>query len=163
MTDLLIGLSSSFIASPPSVSPTSEVVFRKPGGAGQLFRNTEMRHSRSEDLLGPSTARRSPSPPMLMAAAASEDDLVAASALNGTSSPTRVIGPRPPAGVLADKIDPEDSIKDIVTENDLYRWVGNFFAGTPVFRASGNFPLVFGIISIKNLFFSCIRVNTRLN
>lgn len=154
MTDLLIGLSSSFIASPPSVSQPSEVVFRKPGGAGQLFRNTEMRHSRSEDLLGPSTARRSPSPPMLMAAAASEDDLVAASALNGTtcSTPTRVIGPRPPAGVLADRIDPEDSIKDIVTENDLYRFV-ELRGISCIFMF---FPRLLGIsqFALLNLFFS---------
>ncbi|KAJ8664717.1 hypothetical protein QAD02_006379, partial [Eretmocerus hayati] len=36
-----------------------------------------------------------------------------------------LLPPRPPGAtnVIADKIDPEDSIRDIVTENDLYRFV----------------------------------------
>ena len=129
MTDLLIGLSSpTFVGSGvAAVSKTSEVVFRAPGGAGQLFRNSEMRHSRSEDLLGPPASTRSPSPPpphpSLMAAAASEDDLVAASALsNGSPSRAGCSGLlRGGSRAPADRVDPEDSIRDIVTENDLYR------------------------------------------
>lgn len=124
MTDLLIGLSSTTFNGVSSVSKASEVVFRTPGGAGQLFRNTEMRHSRSEDLLGPAT-NRSPSPPPVIAAAASEDDLVAASALSGSSPrpSCSLLGHRAPGspGMIADRVDPEDSIRDIVTENDLYR------------------------------------------
>ncbi|XP_058793294.1 uncharacterized protein LOC131665433 isoform X2 [Phymastichus coffea] len=124
MTDLLIGLSTS-----PTFSPKTEVVFRAPGGAGQLFRNSEMRHSRSEDLLGPPT--RTPSPPAtILAAAASEDDLVAASALSaGASANSKpsysLLTPRPPGSphMNPDRVDPEDSIRDIVTENDLYRFV----------------------------------------
>jgi hypothetical protein len=124
MTDLLIGLPSTTFASNgvPVVKP--EVIFRSPGGAGQLFRGSEMRHSRSEDLLGPPSTR-SPSPSRLVGAAASEDDLVAASALSGGSGPRSggLLGARAPGspGLLADRIDPEDSIRDIVTENDLYR------------------------------------------
>ncbi|XP_031787373.1 uncharacterized protein LOC100680036 isoform X1 [Nasonia vitripennis] len=126
MTELLIGLSSPTFNGVSSVSKPPEVVFRTPGGAGQLFRNSEMRHSRSEDLLGPAT-NRSPSPPPVITAAASEDDLVAASALSGSSprASCSLLGPRAPGspGMIADRLDPEDSIRDIVTENDLYRFV----------------------------------------
>lgn len=90
----------------------------------------EMRHSRSEDLLGVISGSRSPSPNVPLPSTASEDDLIAASALHeatdSTVKPTcpllssRVAGP---AGFPADRIDPEDSIRDIVTENDLYRFV----------------------------------------
>ena len=110
-----------------SVNSKPEVVFRAPGGAGQLFRNSEMRHSRSEDLLQQSTpASRSPSPPAsaaLVQQAVSEDDLVAASALAPKHHHHHGLLARPPGspGLLADRVDPEDSIRDIVTENDLYR------------------------------------------
>ena len=89
----------------------------------------EMRHSRSEDLLGVISSSRSPSPVLPLPSTASEDDLIAASALHeaADSKPppcpllsSRVAGPQ---GVPADRIDPEDSIRDIVTENDLYRFV----------------------------------------
>lgn len=91
----------------------------------------EMRHSRSEDLLGVISSSRSPSPSVPLTSTASEDDLIAASALHEASDSgnakaacpllsSRVAGP---AGFLADRIDPEDSIRDIVTENDLYRFV----------------------------------------
>ncbi|XP_011495534.1 PREDICTED: uncharacterized protein LOC105360340 [Ceratosolen solmsi marchali] len=125
MTDLLIGLPTSTFASNGVPVTKSEVIFRSPGGAGQLFRNSEMRHSRSEDLLGPPTTR-SPSPQPLIGTAASEDDLIAASALNGPSPRPGLLGARGSPGSpgpLADRIDPEDSIRDIVTENDLYRFV----------------------------------------
>lgn len=100
---------------------------------------TEMRHSRSEDLLGAiAGCSRSPSPSVGLPTTASEDDLIASSALrdadvyasavvvaNGARRPSRPIPILPPsraAGLLpADRIDPEDSIRDIVTENDLYR------------------------------------------
>lgn len=122
----MIGLSSS----PTFISPKSEVVFRAPGGAGQLFRNSEMRHSRSEDLLGPPVRTPSP-PPAILTAAASEDDLVAASALSAATSSTSAkpncsfLAPRAPGSphMNPDRVDPEDSIRDIVTENDLYRRV----------------------------------------
>nr|XP_050853816.1 myosin-2 heavy chain-like isoform X2 [Vespula vulgaris] len=140
----------------------------------------EMRHSKSEDLLGAIPNSRSTSPTIgLLPSTASEDDLIAASALhestdrhrhrvvvaaaaaaaaaaaiadtrrlpsssssssspsssstapnnnnNNTSTTTtnlfasKFVGP--PAGLLTDRIDPEDSIRDIVTENDLYRFV----------------------------------------
>lgn len=90
----------------------------------------EMRHSRSEDLLGVISGSRSPSPNVPLPSTASEDDLIAASALHEATDSTikppcpllssRVAGP---AGFPADRIDPEDSIRDIVTENDLYRFV----------------------------------------
>ncbi|XP_076171158.1 uncharacterized protein LOC143148578 isoform X2 [Ptiloglossa arizonensis] len=89
----------------------------------------EMRHSRSEDLLGVISGSRSPSPSVPLPSTASEDDLIAASALHEAtdSKPppcpllsSRVVGA---SGVPADRIDPEDSIRDIVTENDLYRFV----------------------------------------
>ncbi|XP_014219013.1 uncharacterized protein LOC106647223 [Copidosoma floridanum] len=135
MTELLIGLSSATFSGVPKPPTTpAEVVFRTPSvaAAAQLFRNNEMRHSRSEDLLGPGSgsSARSPSPPTLIAAAASEDDLVAASALSASSAAagrTRpgLLTPRAPGspGPNADRVDPEDSIRDIVTENDLYRFV----------------------------------------
>ncbi|XP_043521245.1 uncharacterized protein LOC122534551 [Frieseomelitta varia] len=90
----------------------------------------EMRHSRSEDLLGVISGSRSPSPNVPLPSTASEDDLIAASALHEATDSvvkpacpllsSRVAGP---PGFLADRIDPEDSIRDIVTENDLYRFV----------------------------------------
>lgn len=85
-----------------------------------------MRHSRSEDLLG--VISRSPSPGVPLQSTASEDDLIAASALHeATDSKSRcpLLSSRVKgaSAVLADRIDPEDSIRDIVTENDLYRFV----------------------------------------
>lgn len=92
----------------------------------------EMRHSKSEDLLGVIGGSRSPSPSVALPSTASEDDLIAASALHEATDTTvkpgcpllssRVAGA---AGIPADRIDPEDSIRDIVTENDLYRFVRN--------------------------------------
>ncbi|XP_046409837.1 uncharacterized protein LOC124174611 [Neodiprion fabricii] len=130
MTDLLIGIAGSAFVCPGSNHGNGEVVYRNGGSGGgggggggsggSAFRNSEMRHSRSEDLLGSGR----PLSPML--AAASEDDLVASTALHECSSPPSTPGcyrtPGPP-GVLADRVDPEDSIRDIVTENDLYRFV----------------------------------------
>lgn len=90
----------------------------------------EMRHSRSEDLLGVISGSRSPSPNVPLPSTASEDDLIAASALHEatdtTIKPTCPLLSSRPAGFPADRIDPEDSIRDIVTENDLYRFVWNF-------------------------------------
>ncbi|XP_015186570.1 PREDICTED: uncharacterized protein LOC107071786 isoform X2 [Polistes dominula] len=140
----------------------------------------EMRHSKSEDLLGVIPNSRSTSPSIGLPSTASEDDLIAASALHEASDRDRerhhrhrvnaVIGDTrrlpttttnissslpssssssstssntttthnstpntttlfaskfvtTPAGLLTDRIDPEDSIRDIVTENDLYRFV----------------------------------------
>ncbi|XP_078043162.1 uncharacterized protein LOC144473285 isoform X1 [Augochlora pura] len=88
----------------------------------------EMRHSRSEDLLGVISGSRSPSPSVPLTSTASEDDLIAASALHeaiDTKPPCPLLSSRVvrPPGVPADRIDPEDSIRDIVTENDLYRFV----------------------------------------
>ncbi|XP_014613878.1 PREDICTED: uncharacterized protein LOC106792176 [Polistes canadensis] len=130
----------------------------------------EMRHSKSEDLLGVIPNSRSTSPTIGLPSTASEDDLIAASALHeandrdrdrdrhhrhrvaaaiadnrrltttttSSSSPsssmtTPNLTPTTtlfaskfvttPAGLLTDRIDPEDSIRDIVTENDLYRFV----------------------------------------
>ncbi|KAG6799661.1 hypothetical protein HZU73_05042 [Apis mellifera caucasica] len=87
----------------------------------------EMRHSRSEDLLGVISGSRSPSPNVPLPSTASEDDLIAASALHEatdtTIKPTCPLLSSRPAGFPADRIDPEDSIRDIVTENDLYRFV----------------------------------------
>ncbi|CAL7933562.1 unnamed protein product [Xylocopa violacea] len=89
----------------------------------------EMRHSRSEDLLGV-IGSRSPSPTVPLTSTASEDDLIAASALHetidsGVKATCPLLSSRVarPAGFPADRIDPEDSIRDIVTENDLYRFV----------------------------------------
>lgn len=92
----------------------------------------EMRHSRSEDLLG--AISRSPSPCVDLPTTASEDDLIAASALRDSSIYDEVIGSVGVAGpsrrILSSSsrtvgvpVDPEDSIRDIVTENDLYRYV----------------------------------------
>ncbi|KAI4493257.1 hypothetical protein M0802_009545 [Mischocyttarus mexicanus] len=126
----------------------------------------EMRHSKSEDLLGVIPNSRSTSPSIGLTSTASEDDLIAASALHeandrdrdrhrhrhyvcntisdtrrlpttktSSSSPSSSSGTSTsatlfaskfvttPAGLLTDRIDPEDSIRDIVTENDLYRFV----------------------------------------
>lgn len=91
----------------------------------------EMRHSRSEDLLG--AISRSPSPSIDLPTATSEDDLIAASALResniydgsagvSVAGPSRCILPSP-SRVVGLPVDPEDSIRDIVTENDLYRSV----------------------------------------
>ncbi|EZA60208.1 Reticulocyte-binding protein 2-like protein a [Ooceraea biroi] len=92
----------------------------------------EMRHSRSEDLLG--TISRSPSPIVDLPTTTSEDDLIAASALResgiydeavggmGLAGPSRRILSSPPRA-MGVPVDPEDSIRDIVTENDLYRYV----------------------------------------
>ncbi|KAM0730204.1 hypothetical protein ACS0PU_004081 [Formica fusca] len=92
----------------------------------------EMRHSRSEDLLG--AISRSPSPNIDLPTATSEDDLIAASGLRdsniydeagvsvGVAGPSRRILPSP-SRVVGLPVDPEDSIRDIVTENDLYRYV----------------------------------------
>lgn len=92
----------------------------------------EMRHSRSEDLLG--AISRSPSPNVDLPTATSEDDLIAASGLRdsniydeagvnvGVAGPSRRILPSP-SRVVGLPVDPEDSIRDIVTENDLYRSV----------------------------------------
>lgn len=85
----------------------------------------EMRHSRSEDLLG--AISRSPSPSIDLPTTTSEDDLIAASALRDSAvyddvvaGPSRrILTPSRAAGV---PVDPEDSIRDIVTENDLYRY-----------------------------------------
>ncbi|XP_053971178.1 uncharacterized protein LOC128872470 isoform X1 [Hylaeus volcanicus] len=93
------------------------------------FGGMEMRHSRSEDLLGVISGSRSPSPSVPLPSTASEDDLIAASALHEAADskppPCRLLSSRVvgPPGVPADRIDPEDSIRDIVTENDLYRFV----------------------------------------
>lgn len=93
---------------------------------GRYGGGMEMRHSRSEDLLGVISGSRSPSPSVPLTSTASEDDLIAASALHEDTKPpcpllsSRVVRP---SGVPADRIDPEDSIRDIVTENDLYRFV----------------------------------------
>ncbi|XP_066586716.1 inner centromere protein-like [Prorops nasuta] len=95
--------------------------------ATERFVASDMRHSRSEDLLG-AVSSRSPSP-ITLQTTASEDDLIAASALRDSCSSTKpsrsLMIPRIPGspGILADRIDPEDSIRDIVTENDLYRFV----------------------------------------
>lgn len=104
---------------------------------------TEMRHSRSEDLLGAISGSRSPSPSRGLPTTASEDDLIASNALrdvdgygdgggySGDSDARRPSRPiiLPPstraAGFPADRMDPEDSIRDIVTENDLYRSAQN--------------------------------------
>ena len=112
----------------------------------------EMRHSRSEDLLGVISGSRSPSPNVPLPSTASEDDLIAASALHEATDSvvkpacpllsSRVAGP---PGFLADRIDPEDSIRDIVTENDLYRFVSIFISFslidvvTPFVRVSNRF------------------------
>ncbi|XP_012287406.1 uncharacterized protein LOC105703526 [Orussus abietinus] len=121
MTDLLIGLASGgFPGSAGGTTSTGDVIFRN-SSAG-MYRNSEMRHSRSEDLLGSATTR-TPSP---LLATASEDDLVAATALRECGAcPPCSLPPRAAGspGALADRVDPEDSIRDIVTENDLYRFV----------------------------------------
>ena len=124
MTDLIIGLSRPTTFGSQTLKP--EIVFRSNLGNAvtqPLFRTNEMRHSKSEDLLGTQTPR-SPSP--LITTAASEDDLIASTALNNATTPVgnRIRLPKSPPGspgVLADRVDPEDSIRDIVTENDLYR------------------------------------------
>lgn len=131
-------VAGSFLAAAPSAKKKREVE-RATMAAGR-YAVTEMRHSRSEDLLGAIPGSRSPSPNVGLSATASEDDLIASSALRDVDGgdadgnagggatagrPSRPIILSPPrtAGVLADRIDPEDSIRDIVTENDLYRWV----------------------------------------
>lgn len=89
----------------------------------------EMRHSKSEDLLGAITSgSRSPSPSVCLPTTASEDDLIATTALREGDndirrSPRAILRSSRAAGLPADRIDPEDSIRDIVTENDLYRSV----------------------------------------
>lgn len=92
----------------------------------------EMRHSRSEDLLG--AISRSPSPRIDLPTTTSEDDLIAASALRDSGIYDEAVGSSCIAGpsrrILSSSsrtvgvpVDPEDSIRDIVTENDLYRYV----------------------------------------
>ncbi|KAL0112961.1 hypothetical protein PUN28_012305 [Cardiocondyla obscurior] len=88
-----------------------------------------MRHSRSEDLLG--AISRSPSPCVDLPTTASEDDLIAASALRDSGIYDEAIGIAGPSRRILSSssravgipVDPEDSIRDIVTENDLYRYV----------------------------------------
>ncbi|KAH0534839.1 filament-like plant protein 2 isoform X1 [Cotesia glomerata] len=127
MTDLLIGIANA--------TPNGGVVFRNKNPV--ICRNSEMRHSRSEDILGvagPGAPTRTPSPYFHEQSCASEDDLVASSALRDASSSSDLLqdamysyGRRsaasPPPTFGADRVDPEDSIRDIVTENDLYRFV----------------------------------------
>lgn len=90
----------------------------------------EMRHSRSEDLLG--SISRSPSPRVDLPTTTSEDDLIAASALRDSGVYDEAVGSTgiaaPSRRILSSSsrtvgipVDPEDSIRDIVTENDLYR------------------------------------------
>lgn len=92
----------------------------------------EMRHSRSEDLLG--SISRSPSPRVDLPTTTSEDDLIAASALRDSGVYDEAVGSTgiaaPSRRILSSSsrtvgipVDPEDSIRDIVTENDLYRYV----------------------------------------
>ncbi|XP_011635431.1 uncharacterized protein LOC105426063 isoform X2 [Pogonomyrmex barbatus] len=89
----------------------------------------EMRHSRSEDLLG--AISRSPSPCVDLPTTASEDDLIAASALRDSGIYDEAVGSAGPSRRILSSssrtvgvpVDPEDSIRDIVTENDLYRYV----------------------------------------
>lgn len=96
----------------------------------------EMRHSRSEDLLG--AISRSPSPCVDLPTTASEDDLIAASALRDSGiydeavSSAGIAGPSrrrlsSSSRTVGVPVDPEDSIRDIVTENDLYRsvWINS--------------------------------------
>ncbi|XP_015127235.1 uncharacterized protein LOC107048540 isoform X1 [Diachasma alloeum] len=138
MTDLLIGMAGSgFHGSNGTASSNGDVVFRtrNPG----IYRNSEMRHSRSEDILGgsgPGAPTRTPSPLLHEQTCASEDDLVASSALRDASSTSSLLQgghsfcpyngratASPPPNFATDRIDPEDSIRDIVSENDLYRYV----------------------------------------
>lgn len=136
---------SFFVAAPPAKK--REVERATMAATAGRYAVTEMRHSRSEDLLGAIPSSRSPSPSVGLPATASEDDLIASSALRDvdgcgdadgsggggggdyatTGRPSRPIILSPPrvARVLADRIDPEDSIRDIVTENDLYRLVNS--------------------------------------
>ncbi|XP_034941560.1 uncharacterized protein [Chelonus insularis] len=132
MTDLLIGIAGSGFHG--GNNSNGDVVYRTRNSG--IFRNSEMRHSRSEDILGASGAdapTRTPSSYLHEQACASEDDLVASSALRDASSSTNLLqdsiypyGNRRSAASpppTFDRADPEDSIRDIVTENDLYRFV----------------------------------------
>lgn len=112
-----------------------------------------MRHSRSEDLLG--AISRSPSPCVDLPTTASEDDLIAASALRDSSIYDETVGSAGIAGpsrrILSSSsrtvgvpVDPEDSIRDIVTENDLYRSVrNNSFKGEKVLEGQNTNILIF--------------------
>ncbi|XP_014486118.1 PREDICTED: uncharacterized protein LOC106750338 [Dinoponera quadriceps] len=129
-------------AAKPVVAKKREAERAATMAAAGRYAVTEMRHSRSEDLLGcaiPGTRSPSPSAAGHLPATASEDDLIASSALRDvdggdgdsggavaagrSSRPIILSPPRTTGGLLADRIDPEDSIRDIVTENDLYRFV----------------------------------------
>ncbi|EFN76439.1 hypothetical protein EAI_09064 [Harpegnathos saltator] len=134
----------SFLVGAPSAKKREAERATMAATAGR-YAVTEMRHSRGEDLLGAMPGSRSPSPAVTLPATASEGDLIASSALRDVDGcgdtdggggggggdctaagrPSRPIILSPPRapGVLADRIDPEDSIRDIVTENDLYRFV----------------------------------------
>lgn len=135
---------SSFLVAAPAAKKREVERATMAATAGR-YAVTEMRHSRSEDLLGAIPGSRSPSPAVCLPTTASEDDLIASSALRDvggcsrgdadgggdyatTGRPSWPIVPSPPrtARVLADRLDPEDSIRDIVTENDLYRLVDNW-------------------------------------
>ncbi|KAK0181041.1 hypothetical protein PV327_003362 [Microctonus hyperodae] len=148
MTDLLIGIAGSGFQTSENSATTSssttvtsnngDVVYRT-RNPSSIYRNSEMRHSRSEDILGGvgvGTPTRTQSPLLLDQGCASEDDLVATTALRDASSSSSLLqhsiysygGRRnatspPPTFNATDRIDPEDSIRDIVTENDLYKFV----------------------------------------
>lgn len=145
MTDLLIGIAgsgfhpsdNSATTSPATVTSNNGDVVYRTRNPSSIYRNSEMRHSRSEDILGGvgiGTPTRTQNPLLLEQGCASEDDLVATTALRDASSSSSLLqhsiysygGRRnatspPPTFNATDRIDPEDSIRDIVTENDLYR------------------------------------------
>lgn len=109
MTDLLLELVSNGYHSRSGT--INKNIFKSKTNSANIFLNSEMRHSKSEDLLNP-TSR----PPTSSATAVSEDDLIAY-----TSCTTLLSEATGSQGSLTDRIDPVDSIRDIVSENDLYR------------------------------------------
>jgi hypothetical protein len=86
----------------------------------------EMLHSKSDDLLG--MISRSSSPSIDLPVTTSEDDLIAVSGLRDSRIYDETISDMsfarrshrvPPLRGVS--VDPEDSIRDIVSEDDLYR------------------------------------------
>lgn len=144
MTDLLIGISANNYHNNTSTNNlNNDVVYRARGAELRAYRNSDMRHSKSEDVLGQLSVTPTKTSNSLLHEknlCASEDDLIASTALidSSTSSSstinlihnnddlknfckkkTKICGIE--ENFHGDKIDPEDSIRDIVSDNDLYR------------------------------------------
>lgn len=101
-------------------SKSDELVLQN---ASDIPMTAEIYHGHSENLLD--TACLSPSPPPLIGDDDDDEDEFFRGKRDGEArvqpQPSRNQRRRVPP--VYDRVDPEDSIRDIVTENDFYKWV----------------------------------------